>query len=248
MAALSATTLLDIWETGQGRHAIDRALAILAAAWPDRDVEELASLPVGQRDARLLTVYEDTFGPQLEGLASCPGCRSRLEFNLNAADIRLAPPEDQGEGAFGFTVEGFEVRYRLPNSFDLAAVALQGDSSVPVESKRHLLVQRCVLQATYEGNEAAVIDLPETVLAAIVEQMAEHDPQAEVLLDLDCPDCGHKWQVLFDIVPFAWAKIAVRAQSLLNEVHVLARAYGWREADILGMSGARRRFYLDRVM
>ena len=38
-----------------------------------------------------------------------------------------------------------------------------------------------------------------------------------------------------------------RAQRLLMEVHLLARAYGWREADILGMSPARRNAYLQRV-
>ncbi len=30
-------------------------------------------------------------------------------------------------------------------------------------------------------------------------------------------------------------------------VHALARAYGWREADVLAMSEARRHFYLELV-
>jgi hypothetical protein len=37
------------------------------------------------------------------------------------------------------------------------------------------------------------------------------------------------------------------AKAYLNEVHMLAWAYGWREADILAMSSARRQFYLERV-
>ena len=37
-------------------------------------------------------------------------------------------------------------------------------------------------------------------------------------------------------------------RSLFDEVHALASCYGWREADILAMSGERRRQYLQRVM
>jgi hypothetical protein len=77
--------------------------------------------------------------------------------------------------------------------------------------------------------------------------MAACDPQAEVLLDLNCPACGHGWQALFDVVAFFWAELAAQAKRLLREVHTLARAYGWREADILGMSARRRQFYLEMV-
>ena len=77
--------------------------------------------------------------------------------------------------------------------------------------------------------------------------MAECDPQAEVLIDMECPDCGHRWQMLFDIAAFLWTEIAVAAKRLLREVHTLARAYGWREADILSLSAARRQFYIEMV-
>ncbi|HEX2516118.1 MAG TPA: phage baseplate protein, partial [Chloroflexota bacterium] len=38
-----------------------------------------------------------------------------------------------------------------------------------------------------------------------------------------------------------------RARRLLREVHTLARAYGWREAEILALPGRRRQTYLDLV-
>jgi len=52
----------------------------------------------------------------------------------------------------------------------------------------------------------------------------------------------------FDIASFFWAEICVQAKRLLREVHTLARAYGWREMDILSMSPARRQFYLEMVI
>ena len=75
--------------------------------------------------------------------------------------------------------------------------------------------------------------------------MVEHDPQAEVLMPLTCPNCEHSWHSLFDIVSFFWTELTSQAKQLLQEVHVLARFYGWREADILAMTTVRRRFYLD---
>jgi hypothetical protein len=74
------------------------------------------------------------------------------------------------------------------------------------------------------------------------------DPQAEMLLDLSCPTCGHAWQAVFEIVTFLWTEIRVRARRLLREVDALARAYGWAEGDILAMSEARRGLYLQMAL
>ena len=89
--------------------------------------------------------------------------------------------------------------------------------------------------------------MPETAIAALAEYMTQYDPQADVQLNLSCPACSQSWAVMFDVVSFFWSEICVQAKRLLREVHTLARAYGWREVDILGMSTARRQFYLEMV-
>ncbi len=61
------------------------------------------------------------------------------------------------------------------------------------------------------------------------------------------PQCPHRWPVTLDIASFFWNEIAVQAKRLCHEVHVLARAYAWREADILAMSERRRQYYLNMV-
>jgi hypothetical protein len=93
----------------------------------------------------------------------------------------------------------------------------------------------------------ALSDLPEPVLAALVDAVTERDPQAETRFQLTCAACGHRWSALFDVVSFFWTELAARAERLLIEVHALARAYGWREADVLTMSESRRHFYLELV-
>jgi hypothetical protein len=75
--------------------------------------------------------------------------------------------------------------------------------------------------------------------------MAEADPQADVQLNLSCPQCAAAWSAPFDIEAFLWTEIAAWAGRTLQEVHGLARAYGWREQDILSLSATRRRIYLE---
>ena len=90
-------------------------------------------------------------------------------------------------------------------------------------------------------------DLSKDVVAGLIAHMAECDNQAEVILSLECPECGHCWQLIFDIVSFFWSEISAQAKRLLNEVHTMAMAYGWRETDILSMSATRKQFYLEMI-
>jgi hypothetical protein len=69
-----------------------------------------------------------------------------------------------------------------------------------VDAARNVLVQRCVLQASQDGVEVAATALPETVLSMLVEYMAKCDPQADVQLNLSCPECSQSWAVRFDVV------------------------------------------------
>jgi hypothetical protein len=84
-------------------------------------------------------------------------------------------------------------------------------------------------------------------MLAIAEAMVEHDPRAEMRLAMHCHACQHSWSTIFDIVSFFWTEIEASAKRLLREVHTLAKAYGWREADILALSSARRQCYLELV-
>jgi hypothetical protein len=242
MRALSAAELLDVWEQGQARSPIDRALLLLAAACPELHAEELAGLPIGQRDAELLRLRVWIFGSPLVSLVTCPQCGERLELSFQVSDV-LVPSPALGEQPSSLSVGPYNVQFRLPNSRDLAAASASGD----LEGGRRLLVGRCVLAAWRGEDDEPAGDLPEEVVAVLAEQMAQADPQGDVRLALSCPACGHKWQAAFDIVSFFWSEIHAWAQRILREVHVLASAYSWREADILAMSPLRRQAYLELV-
>ncbi len=209
---------------------------------PEAAPGTLADLPLGRRDALLLRVHESILGPQLSGSATCPQCRTRLEFTLESAALRDAGPPPPPE-AYRLAAEGYDLRFRLPSGGDLAAVSACAD----VEQGRALLLRRCLLEALHDGAPSPAEALPDAVVEKLAQRMAECDPGAETMLDLTCPGCDHRWQAHLDIAAFVWAGLAAQARRLLREVHVLAQAYGWREADILAMSGVRRQSYLEMV-
>jgi hypothetical protein len=241
MRALSASELLDAWEQGLAQPPARRALTLLAAACPDTPADTLTELSVGQRDACLLTLREWTFGPQLAGLATCPGCGERLELSFGVADVRVN--SETAAETLSLAVDGYQVRFRLPNSLDLATVAGHED----ITAARQALLTQCVLAVHEEDEERPADQLPANVVEAVVDRMAQADPQANVQLDLSCPSCDQRWQAAFDIARFFWNEVDAWAQRVLREVHVLASTYGWREADILALSPWRRQFYLEMI-
>jgi hypothetical protein len=138
--------------------------------------------------------------------------------------------------------DGIKIRFRLPNSIDLKAIGT-GD----IGEARDRLLAQCLLEARKEDGPISPSELPGVVLEEINRRMAASDPAAEVLLDLHCPICAHCWQGLFDIASFFWMEISAQARRLLREVDALARAYGWSEAEILGLSATRRQAYLELI-
>jgi hypothetical protein len=248
MRCLSAAELLQVWEHGLTQSPVQRALALLATACDDTPLDTLRQLSIGQRDARLLTLREWAFGSHIDGIVVCPGCGERLEMAFNIAEIRAAPRLPDSEAglaaaAFEVSLGDYALRFRLPNSDDLSAIAGIAD---PATGRRWLL-QRCILGAQRGGADIAAADLPDDLVTATITSMAEADPQANVQLALTCPACRQPWQATFDILAFFWQEMNDWAQRILREVHTLASAYGWREADILALSPRRRQLYLDLV-
>jgi hypothetical protein len=241
MRAPSAAELLDIWERGLQQPPAERMLALLGAAHPGSGPGDLAAMPIGRRDALLLELRELLLGPDLTMVASCPGCGEQLESTFRTADLRVSPAIGH-QGHQAIEVEGHRVRFRLPASSDLTALSTTTDR----DSACRMLLSRCLLDA--HGDNGETVDphaLSPHVVAAIAAQMSAADPQADVQINLACPSCKHAWQATFDIASFLWKELHAWARLTLRDVHGLARAYGWREADILALSPTRRQIYLE---
>ncbi len=243
MLPLSTHDILNLWETGQNEYPVNKALRMLAIACPEMDINVLANLTIGQRDKLLFELREQTFGSMLNGFSQCPQCLERLAFSLSSADLRnlSGPPTANPVYNFELVEADMKLTFRLPTSMDIAALA----TDMNIGTARAMLVERCVIEACIEGKIVEARDLPNDMIKRIAERMAECEQAADILLNIDCPSCDARWLQLFDIVSFFWAEVAARAKRLLSEVHTLARVYGWREADILSMTAARRQSYLE---
>ncbi|HWN98545.1 MAG TPA: phage baseplate protein [Blastocatellia bacterium] len=226
-----------------------QALMLLATASPDRPHEELEKLSIGRRDAQLLTLREVLFGSKLTGLTACPECGRQLELGFEATELRVGagqpPPETLTIRNGGYLVE-----FRLPNSEDLAALTEPGRAECDAAGLTGRLLLRCLVQVRHNGkrqNLDSSRTLPPAVLDAVAAEMEKADPQANVQLELNCADCGHRWLSAFDIVSFLWNEIDNWARRLLSDVCLLASTFGWRESDILAMSVQRRQLYLQII-
>jgi hypothetical protein len=246
MHALSAADIVRAWEAGRDKHPVDKALLLLALAFPELSPTELSTLTVGQRNTRLLALRQKTLGTIARCFVACPRCNEQLEFTLDtqamlpAESPALTGPAEQVNT---LNVDDFSLSFRVPTSLDLAAVT----HCVDVHTGRLLLIKRCVVQATHQDQTVAVENLPENVLQVLAEAIIEHDPLAEMEFALDCSACKCTWTTLFDIVSFFWTELEAMAKRLLRDVHTIASAYGWRESDILALSATRRQFYLELI-
>lgn len=237
MRRLSDPELLHAWESGRNASPTGRAIAVLGIAVGDRD--KVRTYTPGQCDAHLLALRRLTFGHTLDCVASCPACQEALEFTLDTADLSAiggnAPANIE---SVDLMADDYQTTIRPPTLGDLEVAGAMDETT---------LLRACVISAEHDGAAIAAEDLPPSVVSAIDERLAIMDPGAVIELSLDCPTCRHAWDQLFDIAAYLWMEIQAQAERLMREVHVLARAYGWSEPEVLALSPARRQGYLDLV-
>jgi hypothetical protein len=234
-------TLLDVWESGLSQQPQHKILTILEAFLEGCSRSDIAAMPVGRRDSALLDLREQMFGPVLATVVKCPDCGERLEADVAVADIRAPAANDLGK-VRTFSADGHRIAFRLPKVDDL--IAIPADSAVA--EARALLLRRCVIEAYDEAGRAIEPhELPEPVVRGLSARMASLDPQADISLSLKCPACSVVFAALLDVASFLLSDLHMWAQRMLREVHALASAYGWGEEEILALSPARRRIYVE---
>lgn len=200
-------------------------LAVAGEAQPE-------ALPIGERDARLIELRARTFGPVLELVVECPRCRDPLEFSVEAARLAERAPLPP----LRLALSDGEVEFRLLDSRDLQAAATMEDPA-------RRLFERSVVAVRRRGVTLDASALDEAERARLSEHLAEIEP--DLAFALHCPTCEHDWQAPFDPGAFLYTEVTAAAQRILREVATLAAAFGWSEPEVLALSAARRRAYLE---
>ena len=246
MRTLNAADVLGIVEHGSRHSPTSTVLRILDLAQASDDAFDLAVVPIGERDRALLRVRQDTLGDAMEVVVSCPQCAARLEFSMRCADLIGTRP-DVDDAALWLHCGALIAHFRLPTSEDLFAIESYSNH---VEASR-ALAMRCVRTLTRDAIPVDV-SLPEARLSeneieALSEAMTAADPHADFAVELHCEACSHRFEKELDPARFFLDELEALAKRLLTEICALARGYGWSEADILSMSGWRRRIYLEML-
>ena len=228
---MNPAEMLSFWETGSRLSPLDRGvLAMQVAGAP---ASQAADLPLGERNRLLAQLYREHFGAALDGFTQCTQCGEMLEFHFDLEPVADAPPLQAGNPV----VVG-QWKFRLPTSRALAIALNSGEEA----TARQRLLAHCLAEPVLTPAWT------EDEITAIEEHLAKADSLAEILLDFKCLECGAGFEEALDLGSFLWSEIENAAQQLLDDINLLASAYGWTEGDVLRLSAMRRDAYVRRVL
>lgn len=245
-----------LWET-EGTLSLARRTSILLARClthlgtvQTATPEETAGLSVGDREALVLHLRRLTFGNRMACLLNCPspGCGKQLDLDLQVTDLLLPPcprPKQLYEKTFKLNGSRIRARFRLPVGADQEAVARLATTDAVRAGEE--IFRRCVVRLRRRG-EKKLLSLQEyarALTAQVGRAMAELDPQAELILNLTCPECSSAFSAPLDAAGFFFRELGNGLNRLYREVHLLAYHYHWSESEILSLTSRKRRLYLD---
>ncbi|TVP69189.1 MAG: hypothetical protein EA339_15010 [Rhodobacteraceae bacterium] len=218
-----SAVLLQIAAAPQLRQP-DRALTLCRALGLG---ESAADMPLGARDAALMRLRIAMSGPDVPCVDTCPSCRTELELVAPLPDLLAL----QNGDVVPLVLSDGPCDARPLSARDLVAVA-----DLPRREARAQLARAVA------GRAVAADDL-----TTVEDWLEAADPLAHVTFDLACSACGTAWSRVFDIVPVLWEELRANARGLITEIHTLASAYHWTEAEILAVPPERRALYLSMV-
>jgi hypothetical protein len=205
---------------------------------PGSSAEDLkaARLTASQRDRLLAAVYERTFGPRIDNTIRCTLCGELFDLSFTIDNLLAVVSASASSSSADLQPDGTfrlpnGVVFRLPTGQDEMAIA--GLSPIDAESA---LLERCLIEP--DGS----IDLE-----AVQKAMEEVAPILDLDLDAQCPECGGKQSVRFDVQYFLLRALELERKQMAREVHRLAIAYGWSLNEILGLFRSQRRAFVELI-
>lgn len=221
--------ILSAWEAGMDAPASLRAARLLAALERHDALDSHLDTPLGTIDRSLLHFYANEFAPDIEGSFACGACGEGLEVHMAVDQLLSAgDPAEPGE------IEGYGGCWRYPTPRALQAAERSPDQA---ES----LAQFALFGAPPDSAD------PDSIRQVVADAMELADPLLDVTIETECAHCGNFVRARLDVASFVLSAVTGRARGILNEVDRLARAYGWTQAEVLGLPERRRRAYLSIV-
>jgi hypothetical protein len=162
-------------------------------------------------------------GASVAAAPECPHCGEQMELTFSLADLadEVRATATAGQRALPDDAQGL----RLPTAADAAAV--EGDPEGPQR-----MLAACLPKGLSSKQRTRAAQAVEAAL-----------PLLSRTIEAPCAACGEPIAAQFHLPGFVLAELMWRAGSVFADVHVLARGYGWSEAQILDLPRERRRRY-----
>jgi hypothetical protein len=194
--------------------------------------DEIWSWTINRRLQGLLAVTQATTGNLLILTVACQAqaCSELMDLPLRLRDylrredpLRLDVQGDEKQG----------IEIRLPTGKDQRRWLASG--TAPDQMRQCLVTQSSGAPLTSKWLET------------IDTALTEADPLTALEVEAVCPNCGVTNRIPVDLEQQCLRMLSYQQPRLMDEIHQLALAYHWTEAEILAIPASRRRHYLDRL-
>lgn len=193
-------------------------------------------LPVGDVDALIVALRVDRLGDRLIAEGTCATCSAPVDVDFGLAAYcahnrpRATRLADQDPGEPGWwRLRRAETWFRVPTAGDVLTAAEEAD---PHEA----LLATCV-----RGERST------RAMRAVDRALESVAPTLRTRVQGGCPECGAAVDLDVDARGLCLDELRFLAGAVLDEVHLVAAAYHWREREILDLPGARRTAYAERI-
>lgn len=236
-----AQQVLEIMDEACALPAALRPLVLLSLLDPQSDWRSRTGWTLGAINRGLADCHRRWLGrPDVAWNTDCPHCGATLALTL---PLQAFPEEPSSAADCELLIGPLHARLRPPRVSDLIEAGRSGS----LHGARIGLLEACVDSLLIEGRPAVITELSDELIEAVGERLLALDSFAELRVDSVCPACGLACRCELDLGQTLWTELRSRASNLIDDVHRLARAYGWSEAEILTLSDTRRARYLERV-
>jgi hypothetical protein len=165
---------------------------------------------------------------------TCEACGAKMDVSVTQSELPFKPA---GKTYPFFTVrlQQKTVKFRVPNNADLVAIGSLEDEHEAVIT----LVESCCVSR----DKSVLKFLDENALKKIEQKLEAVIPELSEQIQVECPDCQHNQLIHID----PYLSLDQIDDSILADVHTLAKTYHWSERDILNLPRERRKWYLEKI-
>ncbi len=191
----------------------------------------------------LLAIVVSTRGQYLKLQVKCTqaDCHELIEFELDPAGFIQPEPSSP---LFCRPDPETELELRLPNGLD----QLNWINNLDDTTDNWFSKMASSLVSRVNGEiPSQRFQVSENWLDSIGKALEQHDDLMTFEIKTSCPACGEDLLIDLDLEEKLLEMLSTEQKLLLKQIHRLALAYHWTEADIVALPKKRRQYYLAQI-